>query len=30
MITRQPAVLFVRVPAVSPEIKGDWNAWYGQ
>ena len=27
-MTSQPAVLFVRVPAVPAEIEGDWNAWY--
>lgn len=28
MITRQSAVLFVRVPAVPAEIDAEWNAWY--
>lgn len=28
MTTQQPAVLFVRVPAVRAEIDAEWNAWY--
>ena len=28
MPTHQPAVLFIRVPAVPAEIDAEWNAWY--
>jgi hypothetical protein len=28
MSSRQPAVLFVRVPAVAADIEAEWNAWY--